>query len=66
MSDPCGHLKPIAFAAALLLCAASGRAAVERVDIVERVPFAAGMKFGDAGEYEKIRGIAHFALDPAN
>ncbi len=40
-------------------------AAVQRVEILERVPFADGMQFGDAGAYEKIRGIAHFALDPA-
>ncbi len=39
-------------------------AAVERVDILERVPFAEGETFGETGAYEKIRGIAHFALDP--
>jgi hypothetical protein len=40
-------------------------AAVQKLEILERVPFADGMRFGDAGAYEKIRGIAHFALDPA-
>ncbi|THD81785.1 MAG: hypothetical protein E7812_02930 [Phenylobacterium sp.] len=40
------------------------RAAVERVEVLERTPFADGMSFGAAGPYEKIRGIAHFALDP--
>ena len=40
-------------------------AAVQSVEVLERVPFADGMRFGDAGAYEKIRGIAHFALDPA-
>jgi hypothetical protein len=40
------------------------RAAVERVDIIERTPFAPGVRFGDAGAYEKIRGIAYFSLDP--
>ncbi|HWW68664.1 MAG TPA: hypothetical protein VN089_01885, partial [Duganella sp.] len=40
------------------------RAAVERVEVVERTPFAAGMSFGDAGTYEKIRGVAYYALDP--
>ena len=39
-------------------------AAVERIEVSERVPFASGMTFGDAGAYEKIRGIAHFALEP--
>jgi hypothetical protein len=43
---------------------APARAAVERVDIIERVPFAPGVSFGDSGAYEKIRGVAHFALDP--
>jgi hypothetical protein len=39
--------------------------AVERVEVIERGAFAAGTTFGDAGTYEKIRGVAHFALDPA-
>jgi hypothetical protein len=39
-------------------------AAVERIDILQREPFAGGMSFGSAGPYEKIRGLAHFALDP--
>jgi hypothetical protein len=43
---------------------APAQAAVERVEVLERIPFAAGTAFGDAGAYEKIRGIAHFALDP--
>jgi hypothetical protein len=38
--------------------------AVERIEVTERVPFASGMAFGDAGAYEKIRGIAYFALTP--
>ena len=38
--------------------------AVERVEVTERGPFASGMAFGEAGAYEKIRGVAHFALDP--
>jgi Alpha/beta hydrolase domain len=38
--------------------------AVERVEITERGPFASGMAFGESGGYEKIRGIAHIALDP--
>jgi Alpha/beta hydrolase domain len=39
--------------------------AVEGLEVTERVPFASGMSFGESGSYEKIRGVAHFALDPA-
>ena len=38
--------------------------AVERVEVTERGPFASGLSFGETGSYEKIRGIAHIALDP--
>ncbi len=55
------------FWAALILALAvsmpSG-AGVTGIDITERKPFADGMSFGDSGPYEKIRGIARFALDP--
>jgi hypothetical protein len=44
--------------------AAPAVAAVERVEVIERTPFAAGEKFGDVGAYEKLRGVAYFALDP--
>src|ERR1700689_4974134 len=50
--------------AAVAAAAAPASAAVERVEVLERVPFAPGMNLGDTGAYEKIRGIAHFALDP--
>jgi hypothetical protein len=54
-----------------LACVAArpAAAAVERIEVIERTPFAAGMSFGDVGPYEKIRGVAHFRLnpdDPAN
>lgn len=42
----------------------SARAAVERVEVTERVPFAPGVSFGEAGAYEKIRGVAYYSLDP--
>lgn len=42
----------------------SAQAAVERVEVLERTPFAGGASFGDVGPYEKIRGRAYFALDP--
>ncbi len=46
------------------LFAGPALAAVERIEVLERTPFAAGTSFGDVGPYEKIRGIAHFRLDP--
>jgi hypothetical protein len=57
-------LPTLAGAIALGLGSGAAQGAVQRVEIVERVPFAAGVRFGEAGDYEKIRGIAHFALDP--
>ncbi|HUD24652.1 MAG TPA: alpha/beta hydrolase domain-containing protein [Burkholderiaceae bacterium] len=56
---------PLAAVIVLFAASASARAAVERVEVLERVPFAPGTSFGEAGAYEKIRAIAHFALDPA-
>ena len=56
-----------AVAAAMVMLAGAtppARAAVERVRILERAAFAPGVSFGEAGAYEKIRGIAYFALDP--
>ena len=49
---------------ALLLVSRPAPAAVERLEISERVPLAAGTAFGPAGAYEKIRGKAWIALDP--
>ena len=52
---------------ALLAMAAAvttAHAAVERIQVVERVPFAPGVTFGEVGAYEKIRGVAYYALDP--
>lgn len=46
------------------LTGAPAWAAVERIVVTERVPFAAGMTFGEFGAYEKIRGVAYFALEP--
>lgn len=36
-----------------------------RLDVTERVAFAGSHAFGESGAYEKLRGRAHFALDPA-
>src|SRR5205807_472948 len=45
---------------------ASARAALDRIEILERQTLADGAAFGSAGPYEKIRGRAWFALDPAS
>ena len=50
----------VAAAVAVLALPGAALAAVERIEIIERVPFAPGVKFGEAGEYEKLRGIAHY------
>ena len=55
----------LAGAIALGTIGAPAMAAVQNVEVLERVPFADGTRFGDAGAYEKIRGVAHFAVDPA-
>lgn len=47
-----------------LALATQAHAAVTALEVTERTPFAGGAVFGAAGAYEKIRGIAHFSLDP--
>jgi|HubBroStandDraft_1064217.scaffolds.fasta_scaffold00046_38 hypothetical protein len=59
-----GFFAVIAVIATLGPASPIARAAVERVEVLERVAFAPGMQFGEFGAYEKIRGLAHFALDP--
>jgi hypothetical protein len=54
----------LAFATLTLWALVPARAAVVGVQVLERSSFAAGMNFGKAGAYEKIRGIARFSLDP--
>ncbi len=51
--------------AVLALGAARTPAQVEKVEITERRPFAGGAAFGAIGAYEELRGMVHFALDPA-
>jgi hypothetical protein len=55
---------PALLALVAAITAANVHAAVERIEVIERVPFAPGVTFGDYGAYEKIRGIAYYALDP--
>lgn len=40
--------------------------AVTRFEIRSREPFEGGRPFGDAGAYERIEGVLHFAVDPAH
>jgi hypothetical protein len=40
--------------------------ALTRFDITQRRPYAEGRSFGDAGSFEQIDGIAHFAVDPTH
>lgn len=49
---------------AMVGVSATALAAVERIEVKERVPFAPGVTYGESGAYEKIRGVAYFALDP--
>ncbi len=50
--------------AALLLLAASVRAELVALDVLRREPFAEGQAFGATGPYEKLVGVARFAVDP--
>ncbi len=58
------HKPQLVWMAALVLASCTVQAAVERIEVKERSAFAPGVSFGEAGSYEKIRGIAYFALDP--
>jgi hypothetical protein len=48
----------------LLLGAADMRAEVRSLEVLTREPFAGSMAFGEAGPYEKVVAVAHFAVDP--
>ena len=48
----------------LVFCGPVAQAAVDHIEITERVPFAEGHIFGPTGAYEKLRGRAFFKLDP--
>ncbi|ETW94352.1 MAG: hypothetical protein ETSY1_35265 [Candidatus Entotheonella factor] len=38
--------------------------ALNKLDILKREPYEAGHSFGEAGPYERIDAIAHYAVDP--
>src|SRR5262249_23013788 len=56
---------PLALLIALLMVS-EARPALVSLTILKREPFAGGKAFGDTGPYEKIVGIARFAIDPNN
>jgi hypothetical protein len=65
LSESPGRWVVLAAAMALGAASAPAVAVVERVEVVERTSFAPGVSCPGSGDYEKIRGIAHFALNPA-
>lgn len=50
--------------ACLIVGALPCPAAVDRVEILVRQPFAGGKAFGKTGAYERIKGRLHYAIDP--
>ena len=52
------------FVACLILFAGSSQAAVERIEVLVREPFADGHRFGDVGAYERLKGRIHYTIDP--
>ena len=46
--------------------AATASGDVVRVDVENRADVAGGMAYGLAGPYEKLAGMVHFEVDPAN
>ena len=48
----------------LLVMIQAASAELKRLDIQTREPYVAGKQFGERGGYERISGVAHFALDP--
>jgi hypothetical protein len=55
----------IALMLLMFLSGGAARAELIALDIHHREPFAGGAVFGQTGSYEKILGVAHFAVDPA-
>src|SRR5262245_32468537 len=50
----------------VLALAAPVRAELVAIDWHTREPFLGGQSFGDVGPYEKLVGVARFAVDPAH
>lgn len=61
------RMYPIVYGVFLLvLCPVAARAELVALEITSRTPFADGKTFGDTGGYEKLIGVARFAVDPAH
>jgi len=56
----------VLLAGALTLVPGVSVAELTRVEVGTREDVLGGKAFGSAGAYEKIRGVAHFAVDPRN
>lgn len=50
--------------AVLIVAQKPAAAAIERVEVLVREPFAGGKAFGEIGAYERIKGRLHYAVDP--
>jgi hypothetical protein len=57
-------MKPLHALLMLFVCAGGVRAELVELKVLQREPYADGKSFGDVGPYEKIVGIAKFAIDP--
>src|SRR5262245_5156252 len=57
---------PLGAVFVLVLTATQARAEVVALEVLKREPYAKGKSFGDTGPYEKIAGVARFAIDPKN
>src|SRR3954470_6681599 len=53
-------------AVAAILVSARGEAALVRLTIEHREPFAGGVEWGSAGAYERLTGTPDFEVDPAD
>ncbi|WP_445619340.1 alpha/beta hydrolase domain-containing protein [Kushneria sp. Sum13] len=51
-------------AATLLLLASPAEARVTGFDVNATTPMYEGRRFGNAGTYQRLEGVAHFAIDP--
>jgi hypothetical protein len=58
--------RPLAVGLGVLVFVGPASAAVVRIDVRSRTPFAGGMAFGPAGAYEKLTGRLHYSVDPAH
>ncbi|HEY7188096.1 MAG TPA: alpha/beta hydrolase domain-containing protein [Vicinamibacterales bacterium] len=56
----------IVAAAAVVSFAAQAEAALVRLNVDHREPFAGGVEWGSAGAYERLTGTAYFEVDPAD